>query len=55
MQVLCKLLLYNKYTTGAYDLLYSAVHPMKCLESDVMWCKHSYVDNLPEVHCAKLV
>ena len=37
MQVLCKLLLYNKYITGAYDLLYSAVHPMKYLESDVMW------------------
>ena len=39
MQVLCKLLLYNKYITGAYDLLYSAVHPMKYLESDVMWYK----------------
>ena len=36
MQVLCKLLF---YTTGVYDQLYSAVHPMKYLESDVMGYK----------------
>ena len=24
-----------------YDLLYSAVHPMKCLESDVIWYKEN--------------
>ena len=29
----------NKFlhVTGVYDLLYSAVHPLKYLESDVMW------------------
>ena len=37
MHVLCKLLLYNFYITGVYELLYSAVHPMKYLRSDVMW------------------
>ena len=37
MHVLCKLLLYNFYITGVYKLLYSAVHPMKYLRSDVMW------------------
>ena len=37
MQVLYKQLLYKFYTTGVYHLLYSAVHPMKYLESDVMW------------------
>ena len=36
MQVLCKLLLYNFYLIGVYDPLYSAVHPMKYIESDVM-------------------
>ena len=39
MQVLCKLLF---YTTGVYDLLYSAVHPMKYLESDVMYSVPHY-------------
>ena len=36
MQVLCKLLLYHFYIIGVYDPLYSAVHPMKYLESDVI-------------------
>ena len=37
--ILCKLLLYIfLHITGVYDPLYSAVHPMKYLESDVMWC-----------------
>ena len=30
---------YYFYMTGAYDLLYSAVYPMKYLGSDVMWYK----------------
>ena len=33
---MCKLLFYNFYITGVYDPLYSAVHPMKYLESDVI-------------------
>ena len=33
-EVLCGLLLYMK---GVYDSSYSAVQPMKYLESDVMW------------------
>ena len=43
MQVLCKLLFYNFYKTGLYDPLYSTVHPMKYLESDVI-----------ELHCDSL-
>ena len=32
------------YITGVYDLLYSAAHPMKYLESDVMQYKyHTYL------------
>ena len=42
MQVLCKVLFYGSYITGVYGLLYSAVHPMKYLDSDVMWCKSRY-------------
>ena len=41
MKVLCKLLLYILYITGVYDALYSAVHPMKYLENDVMWYKYN--------------
>ena len=35
MQVLCKLQFLH--IIGVYDPLYSAVRPMKRLESDVMW------------------
>ena len=40
MQVLCKLIFI--YQNKVYDSLYSAVHPMKYLESDVMWYKTRY-------------
>ena len=42
MQVLCKLLFYNLDITGLDDPLYSAVHPMKYLESDVMTSVYTY-------------
>ena len=53
IQVLCKLLFYKLDTTGVYDLVYSTVHPMKYLESDVMrykwywglFAKYKQVDN----------
>lgn len=32
-------------TGGVYEPLYSAVHPLKCIESDVMWYNHSIVEN----------
>ena len=47
MQILCKLFLYNFYMTEfIYDLpktqryINSTVHPMKHLESGVMWYKY---------------
>ena len=40
MQVLCEVLFYSSYITEVHGLLYSAVHPMKFLDSDVMWCKY---------------
>ena len=27
------------YIIGVYDSIYSVFHPMKCVESDVMWYK----------------
>ena len=36
MQAFCELLFYNFYIIG---VLYFAVHPMKYLESDVIWYK----------------
>ena len=35
---------YNFYIIGVYDSLYSAVHPMEYLESDVMWYKCNEVE-----------
>ena len=32
-----KTIIYNFYIIRVYDPLYSAIHPMKYLESDVMW------------------
>ena len=29
----------NFYIAGVYDCVYSAVHPIQYLESDVMWYK----------------
>ena len=54
IQVLCKLLFYKLDITGIYDPVYSAVHPMKYLESDVMrykwywglFAKYKQVDNV---------
>ena len=32
-------------TGGVYEPLHSAVHPLKCIESDVMWYNRSIVEN----------
>ena len=36
---------------GVYDPLYSAVHPMKYLGSDVMWCNYILSYSNPSIHC----
>ena len=43
MQALCELLFYNFYIIGVLNF---AVHPMKYLESDVIWCKGNVILHL---------